>query len=161
MERLAARGLPHSLVLVAGPAPDRRDSSELLRAATAELEGAPGRIVHLTGATDAEVAALMAGAAAFCLPSISEGFGLTALEAMACGAPAVVTDRGALPEVVADAGLTVPPRADDLADALEGVLTDAALTARLRAAGVERAAHFTWERTVMGWLAAILHAAGR
>ena len=74
--------------------------------------------------TDAELAALMAGAAAFCLPSLYEGFGLTALEAMACGAPVVVSDRGALPEVVGDAGVIVAPSADGVRSALARILRD-------------------------------------
>ena len=59
----------------------------------------------------------MAGAAAFCLPSLMEGFGLTALEAMSCGVPVVVSDRGSLPEVVGDAGLVVAPTVDAVRDA--------------------------------------------
>lgn len=161
MERLVGRGMPHALVLVAGPAADRADSSRLLAAATAQLEAAPRRVVHMADATDAEVAALMAGAAAFCLPSIGEGFGLTALEAMSCGAPVVAGDRGALPELVGDAGMLVAPRTEDLTAALVAVLSDADLAARLGAAGARRAAGFTWEATVRGWLAALLEVAER
>ena len=95
----------------------------------------------------------MAGAAAFCLPSLYEGFGLTALEAMACGAPVVVSDRGSLPEVVGDAGIVTAPTAAAIAEALRRVLSEPELAARLSAAGPARAAEFTWARTAAGWLA--------
>jgi len=101
----------------------------------------------------------MAEADAFCLPSLLESFGLTALEALACGAPVVVSDRGALPEVVGDAGLVVEPEPEALAAALERVLGDAALDRELRAAGPSRAAVMTWEHTARGWLAVLQRAA--
>lgn len=105
--------------------------------------------------TDQELAALMGGADAFCLPSLSEGFGLTALEALACGAPVGVSDRASLPEVVGDAGVVVEPTADGVRDGLASVLTDSAHAAKLRAAGPARAAEFTWARTARGWHAAL------
>src|SRR3546814_17178085 len=69
-------------------------------------------------------AALMAGAAAFCLPSLMEGFGMAVAGAMACGAPVVVSDRGALPEVVGEAGLVVAPEAAAVEAGLAAVLSD-------------------------------------
>jgi glycosyltransferase involved in cell wall biosynthesis len=149
MEALWARGLPHELVVVAGPATDRPDSAELEAAAFA----AP--VVRVERPSDAELAALMAGCDAFCLPSLWEGFGMTALEAMACGAAVVVADRGALPEVVGDAGLTCEPTPDGIEAALHAVLTDDALRARLRRDARARAEQMTWERTARGWLASI------
>jgi glycosyltransferase involved in cell wall biosynthesis len=156
---LAREGFPHVLAIAGQPAPDRRDSSELEGAAAAELPGAPGRVVVLGQPSDAELAALMAGADAFCLPSLYEGFGLTALEAMACGAPVVVSDRGALPEVVADAGIVVEPAAQPVAQALRELLSDRVRARRLGAAAAARAREFTWERTAAGWLEALLRAA--
>ncbi|HET9102218.1 MAG TPA: glycosyltransferase family 1 protein [Solirubrobacteraceae bacterium] len=156
--RLAAEGLPHVLAIAGGPAPDRADSSELEAAARAELPGHPGRVVRVGTPTDAELAALMAGADAFCLPSLYEGFGLTALEAMACGAPVVAADRGALPEVVGEAGLLVTPDAAGIARGLRRVLGDRAESERLRAAGPARAAAFPWSRTVAGWLGVLREA---
>jgi glycosyltransferase involved in cell wall biosynthesis len=79
-------------------------------------------------------------------PSLYEGFGLPCLEAMASGTPVVASDRGALPETCGDAALIVDP--DDppaLAEAAVAAATGE--YARLRAAGLERAARFTWERT--------------
>jgi glycosyltransferase involved in cell wall biosynthesis len=112
--------------------------------------------VLLSGLADADLATLMRGAAAFCLPSLMEGFGLTPLEAMACGAPVVTSDRGSLPEVVGDAGLVVSPTAAAIADALATVLSDTALAASLRERGIARAQRFTWRHAVEGWHDAIL-----
>lgn len=92
-----------------------------------------------------DLPAFYAGAAVFCLPSFYEGFGLPPLEAMACGAPVVVSDRASLPEVVGEAGLYVDPvDPDSIADALHRVLTDNALAASLRQRGLERAEEFSW-----------------
>jgi glycosyltransferase involved in cell wall biosynthesis len=159
MAQLAAAGHPHQLAIAGGPAPDRPDSAELERAAAAELTGATGRVVRVGRPADHQLAALMAGAAAFCLPSLYEGFGLTALEAMACGAPVVVSDRGALPEVVGDAGLTVSPTVDGVRDGLARILSDPSLARRLAVAGPIRAQSFTWQATASGWLKVLERAA--
>jgi len=93
------------------------------------------------------IPALFRRAEVVAYPSFEEGFGLPALEGLACGTPVVTTAGSALGEVVADAAVLAP--ADDepaLADAIARVLDDPALAARLRAAGPARAASFTWER---------------
>jgi glycosyltransferase involved in cell wall biosynthesis len=159
--RIAAAGFPHVLAIAGQPAPDRPDSSELERAASAPIPGAPGRAVRLGAPPDEELAALMAGADAFCLPSLYEGFGLTALEAMACGAPVIVSDRGALPEVVDGGGIVVDPSPEAIASGLQRVLGDDRLASALRRRAVERARPFTWARAASGWLAVLRAAAER
>jgi glycosyltransferase involved in cell wall biosynthesis len=105
----------------------------------------PGGVRELGYVDDALLPGLYAGAEAFVLPSLHEGFGLPCLEAMASGTPVVATTAGALPETCADAALLVDPLdAGALADAVLAALGDE----RLVAAGLERAAQFTWERTV-------------
>jgi glycosyltransferase involved in cell wall biosynthesis len=105
--------------------------------------------------TDDTVAALFRRAAVVAYPSFEEGFGLPALEGLACGAPVVTTAGSALGEVVGDAALlVVPDDAAALADAIAAVLDDPGVEARLRAAGPVRAAQFTWERCVDEHLAA-------
>jgi glycosyltransferase involved in cell wall biosynthesis len=84
----------------------------------------------------------------FCLPSRYEGFGLTLLEAMACGTPCVCSNIGSLPEVAADAARKVDPAIlPQLVEALTEVLTRAEIAEDLARRGRQRAAQFTWERT--------------
>jgi len=91
--------------------------------------------------------ALYAGAAAFATLSRWEGFGLPALEAMACGTPVMCSDRTALPEVVGDAALLVDPDdAGACAAGLTKILTDDELRSRLRARGPAQAKRFSPER---------------
>lgn len=88
--------------------------------------------------------------AARCLvhPAFYEGFGLTPLEAMACGTPAIVSNVSSLPEVVGDAALLVDPSHDEeITVALWRILTDQTLWEELQAKGFQRAAAFSWERS--------------
>jgi len=97
---------------------------------------------------DADLPGLYAGARAFVLPSRYEGFGLTCLEAMACGTPVVAADRAALPETCGDAALLVDPdEPEALTEAVMRAATDAATRDGLRERGRHRAAELTWERT--------------
>ena len=120
---------------------------------TAEL-GLAATVVRTGFVSAEELGALYAGATAFAFPSLSEGFGLPPLEAMARGVPVVASSLTAVPEVVGDAGLLADPRDPEaFADALGRVLGDSSLRAELRAKGFARAKAFTWERCAAGTLA--------
>jgi glycosyltransferase involved in cell wall biosynthesis len=94
-----------------------------------------------------QLAALYRGAIALVLPSLEEGFGLPALEAMACGAPVITSNAPALVEITDDAALHVDAKSvDAIADAMTRVMNDAALRASMIARGRERARSFTWRR---------------
>lgn len=87
------------------------------------------------------------GSETFVYPSFFEGFGLPPLEAQACGIPAVVADRTALPEILGDGARYVNPwRIGELADALTETLTNMATRATLRQKGLENAKRFSWDR---------------
>jgi glycosyltransferase involved in cell wall biosynthesis len=157
MGELARRGLPHALVIAGGLAGG--ESAEELAAITEEIPEASGRVAWLGQVDDAQLAGLMADCSAFCLPSLFDSFPLGVLEAMACGAPVVVSNRGGLPELVADAGILVDPSPASIADGLERVLTNSELAVSLGAAARARAEALSWERTADGWLEALSRAA--
>ena len=116
----------------------------------------------LTGyVPQADLPALYSGALCFVYPSYFEGFGLPPLEAMKCGAPVVVGDKTSLPEVVGDAGVLVDPfDVEDIASAIQKVITDSDLRAQLRVKGLERAKLFDWRETARQTLAVYRKAAG-
>ncbi|MFA7249992.1 MAG: glycosyltransferase family 1 protein [Dehalococcoidia bacterium] len=100
---------------------------------------------------DDALPAYYSGAACTVLPSLYEGFGFPAVEAMACGSPVIVSSAGSLPEIVADAGIVVSPRVpEQLASAIRQLLDSPERADALRAAGSRRAAAFTWERAAIG-----------
>jgi glycosyltransferase involved in cell wall biosynthesis len=107
--------------------------------------------VHLVGhVEDAAMPALYSAAKALVFPSLYEGFGLPALEAMASGTPVIASNTTGLAEVVGEAGLTIDPRnVEELADAMRRMLQDAELRESLAAAGLARAAEFTWSRAAV------------
>ncbi len=103
---------------------------------------------------EADLPAIYRGAGLFALLSHYEGFGMTLLEAMGSGVPAVISNRASLPEIAGEAALLVKP--DDIeaaADAFYRGLSDSALRAVMIQRGLERAAHFTWDGTARATLA--------
>lgn len=129
-----------SLVLL-GPPDARRD------ALFAGLEGA----VRLGRVTDSVRVSLIGGAEVVVVPSVYEGFGLPALEAMAAGVPVVAADRAALPEVCGGAAVLVAPTAEAIATGIIDVLRwPGAERQRAIEAGRTHARSLTWDRCVAG-----------
>jgi glycosyltransferase involved in cell wall biosynthesis len=97
--------------------------------------------------TDEDLASLYRGALLLVIPSLVEGFGLPALEAMACGTPVIASSACALPEVVGEAGALVDPYdVDGLRSEMESLLATPARQAAMRAKGIERSKQFTWDK---------------
>jgi glycosyltransferase involved in cell wall biosynthesis len=139
MERLPGGGPPLALAGALGPEADRLAVDAWRRRVQLVLCGP---------VDDADLASLYRQAAVVALPSTHEGFGLTALEAMACAAPLVATAVGNLPQLTLDVAVLVPPGDPAaLAEAIESVVTQPVRAARMRHAGVDRATGYTWERT--------------
>jgi glycosyltransferase involved in cell wall biosynthesis len=105
---------------------------------------------HLGYVAEGDLPALYRGALAFVLPSRYEGFGLTCVEAMACGTPVVAADRAALPEICGDAALLIDPEdPGDIATAVVSAATDPTVRDELREAGLGRARLYSWEQTAV------------
>lgn len=140
----------YQLVFV-GPQ-DRRFPDEACLAA--EQSGVNGRARFLDWVTEADLPKLYSLATLLALPSIIEGFGLPALEAMACGTPVLAANSSSLPEVVGQAGLFFDPYdIQSIASSLQKMLLDEDLRSRLASSGKERASTFTWESTASQILA--------
>lgn len=142
-ERASAR-LPNVSLVLVGPPDERR---------TRAVAGCP-RVVETGYLPPLRVAQLMAGALAVVVPSVYEGFGLPALEAMAAGTAVIAARSGALPEVCGDAALLVAPTPAPLASALIDVCSDAGLRSELAERGRSRAHLFTWDSAAAGHLRA-------
>lgn len=144
------------LVIAGHPGWRTEDIQTRLRAA-----GVAGRVRWVVGPSDAEVWRLYREALAVVLPSRVEGFGLAALEGMACGTPVISSGGGALPEVTGDAALEVTDGGPgEWAAAIERVASDDALWRSLSAAGVARARLFDWDVAAAATAAVYRRAAG-
>jgi glycosyltransferase involved in cell wall biosynthesis len=153
---LAERGLPHRL-RVAGRIPPhvRSELDELVAASGA------GDRIDLLGFVD-DLPALYRDASLVLIPSRYEGFGLPALEAMASGTPVLAYDNTSLPEIVGSSEALVPDGdVAAMAKAAEVVLTNAGRAEELAAAGLERAAAFTWAATASAYADLYRHVAHR
>ena len=123
-------------------------SAEIVEA----LRREPG-VEYLGRVSETEKERLLDEALFVATPSLAEGFGFPPLEAMARGVPVVCSTGSALDETAGDAALRVDPGDEDgWSDALVRLATDADLRASLSAAGVERAARFTWSRAAAGYV---------
>ena len=162
-----AEALPEALharpyILFVG-APDRRKNLDVLR--EAYTRAFPGKdyalviaggdstfdpdIVEIGYVEEPLLVSLYRGASAVIVPSLYEGFGMTALEAMACGAPVVASRTSGLEEACGDAALYVerPENVEEWVNALTAVTRDEDAAAALRRRGLERAAQYSWDRT--------------
>ncbi len=163
--------LPSAYLLFVGSLEPRKNLTRLLQAwqrvfaqapdVALALVGAPGRafraaklpaaipaVRQLGRVPEADLPALYSGATAFVIASLYEGFGLTALEAMACGTPVLASAAGALPEVVGEAALLFDPQdTAAIAASLSRALKDPDLRRRAAPASLAQAAAFSWDRT--------------
>jgi glycosyltransferase involved in cell wall biosynthesis len=151
--RLRARGAYDGALVVVGKVGWKAESTRArLRAAG---------VHHLDYLPAGQLAAVYRSAEIFVFPSIYEGFGFPLLEAMAYGVPSIAARSSSLPEVGGDAALYFEPHdARELETQIERVLNDAALRARLIAAGPQRAAQFRWGVAAEQTLAVLRKAAG-
>jgi glycosyltransferase involved in cell wall biosynthesis len=142
--RIAVVGIPDSRIFRSGPA------------------NTEARNIHWLGRiSDDELAALLRDSLCLAFPSLTEGFGLPALEAMAIGCPVVVSDRACLPEVCEDAALFAPP--DDPEawfDRFMQLAVSEPLRLRMTAKGRARASAYSWRTTATRYLQAMSIADG-
>lgn len=118
-------------------------------AACIERHHVTPRVYFMGLVPEAKLPSLYRGAEALVFPSLYEGFGLPLLEAMACGTPVLTSNTTALPEVAGDAALLVDPTSvEQIAGAMEQIVSDTSLRRQLREKGLTRAAQFSWESTV-------------
>jgi glycosyltransferase involved in cell wall biosynthesis len=144
------------LVVPGYPTPHERELRELAR----DL-GSAGWVRFPAWVSPEDLEGLYVIALGFVFPSLYEGFGLPVLEAMRRGVPVACSDRSSLPEVAGEAALLFDPTDEvAMASALARLLDDEPLRRRLRVAGPERAARFTWDATAAATLATYRRALG-
>lgn len=102
---------------------------------------------------EAELPIAYAGARAYIIPSLSEGFGMPPLEAMACGTPVISSNESCMPEVLGDAAYYFNPyEINDIKGAIEKIITDEKLRSDLIPKGIAQAAKYSWHKTAEGTL---------
>ena len=169
----AAYGLPEQFLLYVGRMNERKNILNLLKAVKVledkniklvlagkvdwkmfdlrvkiEELALQDRVLLLGQVAEGDLPVLYAMATIFCYVSFAEGFGLPPLEAMASAVPLVVSDRDSLPEVCAEAGSYVDPqKPEDIAAAIDRLLTDPELREKKRAKGLLRAKSFSWKNS--------------
>ena len=157
MRAFATSGLaPDILLMLSGD----KDQTTIQLIQDAGLDSSVVRF--LSNIPDESMASYYRGATAVLIPSLYEGFGLPALEAMACGTPVLAGNRAALPEVVGNVGLLVDPEDDDaIADGIRRLVEDKALRQELGRRGVQNSARYSWAtaaRQVKGLLEEVVGA---
>ncbi len=121
--------------------------------------GIGSAITHVAHVDNLDLPPYYAAADIFCFPSLYEGFGIPLIEAMACGTPVVCSDLALFHEVCADAAHFTETRSPEpLAEAIAFLLGDTVRSRAIRGRGLERAKHFTWERTARETLVVYRHA---
>lgn len=141
--------VPEVRLAIAGRTTGARfwDNVEELQASAARDTQRSGNIIFTGEIGDNDLAALLNTADALVFPSLWEGFGLPALEAMSCGTPVLSSDRGSLPEVVGDGGLYFDPLSSDaLATQAIRLLTEPGLRDGLSRKALTQAACFGWDK---------------
>lgn len=114
------------------------------------------KIKFLGYVPEKELPALYRGAIAFISPSLYEGFGMTLLEAMACGCPVITANRGSMPEIVGGVGMLVgPTNEDELAKAMIKISTSESLRSLISKKGLKQSRQFSWEKFAQGILGVI------
>lgn len=137
-EALVARGIPFAITGAAGGAAFSAKGPICL----------PASALYLGRVTDAQLKALYENAACFIMPSLYEGFGLPAVEAMICGCPVVASDIPALRETCGNAALFCNPRApENIAQVTLALLDDAPSRAKMREAALNHSAEMTWQKS--------------
>jgi glycosyltransferase involved in cell wall biosynthesis len=148
--------LKHNLVLAGKPT----WFADRVREAARD-SGVAGRIQFFGFVSDDDLLQLYNACDVMVFPSFYEGFGLPALEAMACGRAVACSNTTALPEVVDSAAILFDPyRIDEIARALADLLLDNELRARMERLGLQRAAHFSWQKTAEKTLEVFREVAG-
>jgi len=137
----AMERLPELRLILVGRGSDGEAEVE----AALDRTGMRARTLRMTGLPEPELVALIGAARACAVPSLYEGFGLTTLEAMACGTPVVCSNAASLPEAAGDAALLVDARSSEALEAgLRRAVYDSALADDLRARGLARARAMSW-----------------